>query len=743
MPVNLTPKALVQTLDALLADGNLSAADAQTLTGGQALSAEQKSLIAGRLSESHFTSSAERDQVLGSLGLSAADLAPAGSSPALLDKVKTKLVDLAKSELYKPYDFKVGAFELGEHVGLDLRVKAQLIDGSDPLIAEDKHRAATTKKHQDQGEALTWAIAGGGIYPHAGFSASVPIGPASVSIGFSANAAIGYSVLAPYAHEAQAALELAKNLSADLPFSAEKATALEAGTEITLRGTGRIAASSSIGIGYELAKVGDLVSVGASFGSSAGASKDLELSLRLKRLDGNKMFVSVSKVATNAGSLSVGAHVGVDLDTKSAIPDMGGGLLAKAGDLAADQIDKQVEKWANLDFRATHSTSKSEKEVSSYVIDLSTEAGKSAYEDLLRLDFRKVDQLFADGDLSVSGAKLSDRVRTSGNELKLSFGPITLLRAVSSATKDHVELKAGPKGEETIDCYKTKLADGYSGILSDHWEGKRSMYRELVSTQRAGEAEPSYYYHATNRIEGDGHTSLDDVRRFVEFADLLGALDPDTKAMAKNEKFLESFDDTNRTVDVYINDAGLAILGKAAKEEPGKIMEAYAQVFERLDLPSEFSKKAWKTAPWLETGHEKHDEIMKLLAKGPTPTNAGSHSQQVDTNSNAYKWITGRHLGRDSAAYKASGALVGLIKQLVELPTPQARMDLLAEQDKALGLDFWKGLGAVSLVAGAEHVLVNELRIEDLNTHKDLVFQSEGAIQDPRAEINARLNAVG
>ena len=44
---------------------------------------------------------------------------------------------------------------------------------------------------------------------------------------------------------------------------------------------------------------------------------------------------------------------------------------------------------------------------------------------------------------------------------------------------------------------------------------------------------------------------------------------------------------------------------------------------------------------------------------------------------------------------------------------------------------------------GAEHVLVNELRIEDLNTHKDLVFQSEDAIQDPRAEINARLNAVG
>ena len=69
-------------------------------------------------------------------------------------------------------------------------------------------------------------------------------------------------------------------------------------------------------------------------------------------------------------------------------------------------------------------------------------------------------------------------------------------------------------------------------------------------------------------------------------------------------------------------------------------------------------------------------------------------------------------------------------------------MKLLAEQDKALGLDFWKGLATIAQVVGPEHVLVNDLRIEDLSKHQDLVFKSEGAIQDPRAEIQARLHAA-
>lgn len=117
----------------------------------------------------------------------------------------------------------------------------------------------------------------------------------------------------------------------DLPFDAARAKALEEGTEITLRGSGTVAANASIGLGYTLAQLGDLISVGATFGSSIGASKSLDLALRLKRLDGNKIFVSVNKVDTTAGSISLGAHAGVDLTLAKHLPDLGGGLLEKEG----------------------------------------------------------------------------------------------------------------------------------------------------------------------------------------------------------------------------------------------------------------------------------------------------------------------------------------------------------------------------------------------------------------------------
>jgi hypothetical protein len=49
---------------------------------------------------------------------------------------------------------------------------------------------------------------------------------------------------------------------------------------------------------------------------------------------------------------------------------------------------------------------------------------------------------------------------------------------------------------------------------------------------------------------------------------------------------------------------------------------------------------------------------------------------------------------------------------------------------------------ALAQVAGAKEVLFDELSINDLDAKKDLVLKREGAIQDPRTEIMARLNAT-
>ena len=739
MPAPLTNTAFRQKLNALVADGLFSPADAAALTSGAALTAAEREIARTTLEDHHFYDEATQDAILAQLGLTLQDLGPAAPAPsdAVTAKLKGKLGQLVQSQLYKPYDFKLTDFALGSRAGLELKVKAQLLSPKDPLVAEDKNRQATTQKHAAAGEPVTWAITGGGIYPRIGFGATIPIGAASANIGFNANAALGYSVLAPYAVAPSAALSAAKNLSVDLPFDAARAKALEEGTEITLRGSGTVAANASIGLGYTLAQLGDLISVGATFGSSIGASKSLDLALRLKRLDGNKIFVSVNKVDTTAGSISLGAHAGVDLTLAKHLPDLGGGLLEKGGDLAAEQVEKQVEKWAQLDFRATHSTSASESEITNYVIDLTTPAGRAAYDDLIRLDFRKVDKLADEGDLSVRTAKLSERTRTSGQELNGKFGPITLLRAVSSATETHGVLESS-KGDIHFD--RVTLTDSYSGIFSNLWEGKRFVERELVATQKDAEVEPTYYYHVRHRIEGDDFTSSRDVRRFMDFADFLGALEPDTRALVSSPKLLESFGATDRSIDVYLTHAGLA---KVASASPEALMNAYAAAYEKLDRPTEGFKpfgidNAWKTTPWLKTSDPAYPAVMQLLEQGPSGGTGGGEGGGT-TNDSTYWSYTARSLASDSAAYKASLALVKLVQETKGLPGAAERIHHLAEQDKKLGLDFWNALAALSIVAGPAEVMVNELSIKDKDHGKELVLTREGAIQDPRSEIMARL----
>ncbi len=738
MPVTALPDSTLWAIfNQLSSDGHFSKFDAGALAP-ENLSAAQKAAVAAKLTDNLFQSSAEKAEVFGILGLNtAAAAASTAGSSELLGKVKGKLVELAKKQIYKPYDLKITDVALGEQAGVALKVKAQLIDPKDPLITEDKNRASYSAAHAP----TTWAITGGGIYPHAAIGTAIPIAPGvSANVGFSAGASLGYSVLAPYPHAPQAALELAKNATVDLPFTAARAKALVEGTEITLRGSGTIAASASIGAGYQLAQIGDLVSVGATAGGSLSSSKNLDLALRIKRLDGNKVFVSLSKVDTKSASISAGAHAGIDLKLKSALPDLGGAIYNKAGSFAADQVEKQVEKWINLDFRATHTAGNTENEVANYVIDLTTATGRGAYEDLLKLDLRKVDQLVSEGDLSVRTAKLNERTRSASNTLKGQFGPITLLSSISSGAENHGTLSTS-QGNIVFD--RATLADSYEGLISNWTDGKRSISRELVATQK-GEAAPSYYYHVNYGVDGDDLTSKDDVRRFLELADLLGAIDPATKALASSEKFQGSFEETSRQLDVYVTDAGLAKLGAAP---PEAILSAFGQAYERLDQPWKThyligdNDKGWKVSPWANNSDPKYAQVMKLLAEGPLPSNGG-HQSQEDANTKSYRSITGRSLARDQQNYKAAKSLVKLVGEMAAIPTADGRIHHLAEQDRKLGLDFWKALAAVSIVAGQDQVLVNQLAIIDKTNKKDVVLKSEGAIQDPRTEINARLNAV-
>ncbi len=750
----LTAAAFDTKLASLIKDGRFDTQDASLLTGGEALSPELKSIAKKRLALEHFPDAAERDAILSGLGLTTADLQPSSSPAGLEAKLIKKLKDVLESEAIKKHDVKLGLVD-GQYAGVDLRFREQLLAPGDPLIKEDKYRAATTAAAAASGEPVTWAALGGGIYPRVGASLSIPVAAgASVSFGFNASASLGYSSIAPYTLDGAGALAALKDGTAfGLPWDSASAREMKPGAEVLVRGTGKIAGNASFGIGQTLAQVGDFLTVGATFGSSIGASKELDLSLRIKRLDKDKVFISVARVDSTAGSISVGANIGVTTNLERQVPDLGGGLFKQAGDIAADQLDKQVKRWLNVDLRATHTMGHSEKEVTSYVLDLSQPAARAAYDDLVKLDFRKVDALVEDGDFSVKTASQDERVRTRGDELKGKFGPLTLLTSVSSLSETNGSVSTS-LGEIQYD--RVDLKKGYSGFLSNLFAGKREIDRQLVATKLENQDVPDYYYHVRHTIRGDGHTSKRDMQRFIDFADLMGALDPDTRLKASEDKFLTSFGKTDRTIDVYLNDAGLQGLAKAFQEDPAgardTLIAHYAAAYERLDRPAAGTKAEGKPTPWLDPSHKHYQEVVQLCFKGPKTDPKGG----MDMDAQRYSAITGgRDLTHDSRAFKASRALAKMVMEIAKLPDESgvnpplgaitslasARIHALAEADHKLGFDFWNALAALGLMVGSEQVLVNELSVKD-DKKRELVLLREGAIQDPRAEIESRLTEL-
>ncbi|HEY3451422.1 MAG TPA: hypothetical protein VGK67_34000 [Myxococcales bacterium] len=731
MPVSLeTFRSLVATKTQ---DQKITPAEVEELASQGPLTEEQKALVADALKSEYFASNSERTQAFAQLGIAVATPTPGGEG--LTDKLKNKLVELAKDQVYASRDLSITDFKLGDRAGVGVRVQVAPLENDDPLVANDPHRAATTRRMQDAGQKVTWATVGGGIYPHAGFGFSVPAGPAKVNAGFSAGASLGYSVLAPYPLEAGSLKTLGKNLSVDLPFDASRARALTEGTEVRIAGRGTIAANVGVGAGATLADVGSLIHVGASANLGVGVSKEGSLSLAVKKLEGDKVFVSLSTVDSKAASVSGGVNVGVSVNLKDSLPDLGGSLFNQGGQLAAKAVEGEISKWANLDLTAAYSRSKTETVLQNYVIDLSTPEGAQAYDALLKLDTRAADKLGAAGSPSVAFAKLDEVGRTTHANVNLRLGKLELLQAVSGRTETHGTLDSS---QGTITYDRARMDQSYSGILSNIWEGKRSMSAELVQTSRPGQPTDSYL-HLSHTVSGDKVTTKGDVRRFLALSQMLGAQGQSLAAAQDDKKLLGSFGKTDRTVDVYVTDQGLQALAKAS---PLEIQKAFAKTYETLDRPWDMdyliggNKGVWTQTPWLATDHKDYGDIMGCL-RGYRM--GEENAQQLESS---YRFMTGRSLNMDAYAFQQSQQFEALVTKLQTAATPAERAHVFAQAD--LSLDLEHELGTIALIAGGDAVMVNDLKLKDATGKgRDLTFVREGALQDPKAEIDRILARPG
>lgn len=335
----------------------------------------------------------------------ATPVAPAAPSrfDGTVTRLKGKAVELVMDQVADEHALSKGvSFGLAQG---NVKVAEKLaLPGTDTfkdLVGADSRRAAHAQSNPDAVWVATRVMAGA--------SAGVPLG-AGASLGFSGSV----EVTSVMAHEVKGARDVPAALAAQgkslvLPLDAEALQSMKAapGSEWMVRG--QVAASAGIGVGRGVTFGTDVIGGSATVGVNAGVSATDVYTKHVKVLDGSRVFVQVGKQDTDTASASVGVNVGLDLN--------GGGAV---GNLAA----KEVEKRTRISASVSGSTSRGEKLLGAAVLDLSTPAGREAYDYLLRSSPGDAAAFIKSQNLGVQYAETS---RTTATGVNFQLGSSSLL----------------------------------------------------------------------------------------------------------------------------------------------------------------------------------------------------------------------------------------------------------------------------------------------------------------------------
>ena len=648
-----------------------------------------------------------------------------GMMQGMMAKVGTKLSD---SVIYTQYGYRPPNLILGAYGGIGTELKIKPVKPDDGLIKNDPNRTRYNERMAKEGKGVSWAEVRGAVNPWVGIPLWTPIGPVNASVGFSADGTVGVSIISPYQHDVP---EAAKNLTWKLPLAAETARELSEGTEVAVRGRGRLAVSAGVRVGDSWVPIRGPWSVGTSIGVDTYVTTERELGVRVKRLDGNKVLVSLSDVSTDAGGVVGSVRAGVHGSINPALPDYQNQYAEKGKGIVGKAISREIERWLSLEAKVVHSRSSSEKELKNYVLDLDDPAAAKAYEALMTLDTRLADALSAEGPESgIRAVWLTEKSKVVSTGYDARFGKIDLVSGLASAEVAQGQLFM-PEG--VIDFDRASLEHRYQNIVTRWWAGKRETNREFTS------ANGKEQMHLRHEITVDASTPRSHVRSFLILSRYMGMRDA-SDGLEQDKTLLKSFGTSKEIVDFNLNAKGLATLLAAT---PDQLHAAFAKAYEEMDQPTDMfhlfaweEGRAWKNTPWLAKDHPKHSEIIKLLEDGPE--GAKSH-EDGQTRDEQYYWITGRLLYQDSTAYDEAHTLVALIAKLREAKTPTARAKVMGDARTRLGVDSLHELATFAQIVGRDGLRVHQLSLEEKGNKRNLKFDSDGPMIDFRNSLDGWL----
>jgi hypothetical protein len=408
-------------------------------------------------------------------------------------RLRGKALELALNEAASEHDLaKSLSFGLAQgNVTVAERIALPGSKAFTELVANDSRRAAHARA---SGE--TWVATRAMV----GASAGAPLG-AGASLGFSGSV----EVTSVVAHDVKGAGDVTAALEAQarsmvLPLDAEALASMKLppGSEWMVRG--QAGANLGVGIGRTVSYGADPLTASASVGVNVGASTSDVFTKQVKVLDGTRVFVQVARQDRDAVSGSVGLDAGIDLT--------GGGAL---GHQAAQEVEKRARIAASL----AGSASRGEKVMGAAVLDLSTPAGREAYDYILRSGPNDAADFIETQNL---GVKYAETSRTSSTGLNAQLGSAVLLATSTVRGTTHGVLEEAGSTTLLSQADYGRNVGGFFARLAVGEE--RSVNVRAGSVQRDGATQQAM---AVTLAVKDPKLTGEELQQLQRFGDAMGA----------------------------------------------------------------------------------------------------------------------------------------------------------------------------------------------------------------------------
>ncbi len=222
---------------------------------------------------------------------------------ATLDQLNSDVTDM----LAEGFELELGSY--GELSG---NIETDLLTADDARIQQDPLRKNTTDMLQEEGFDVVWSQSHARLKIGGSFAQTFPIATVvSGQVGFEANGELALQLT--YPHEVEPGEQptlLDIGVESLIPLQAADALAMLPGSEVSVSGKGTL--GGELGISAGIGPRGEVL-VGACVGVCVGQTWTGDLAVKVKRLEGEQVEVTLAKGKSSVRDFGVELTAGLDL----------------------------------------------------------------------------------------------------------------------------------------------------------------------------------------------------------------------------------------------------------------------------------------------------------------------------------------------------------------------------------------------------------------------------------------------